>query len=84
MTNLPANVKVIYHFMANMRTACRNFIIACADVVVIADIVLIVNSHIKLCSGFGCKNSSKMTTFRPKFRILRQNTNFLELLNPEK
>ena len=45
MTNLPANVKVIYHFMANLRTACRNFIITCANVFVIADIVLIVNSQ---------------------------------------
>ena len=35
------------------------------------------------CSGFGCQNSSKMTTFRPKMRILWHNANSLELLNPE-
>ena len=34
-------------------------------------------------SGFGCKNSLKMATFRPKMRILWHNAVLLELLNPE-
>ena len=35
------------------------------------------------CSGFGSQNSSKMTTFRPKVRVLWHNADLLELLNPE-
>ena len=33
------------------------------------------------CSGFGCQNSSKMTAFRQKMRVLGHNTNSLKLLN---
>ena len=34
-------------------------------------------------SGCGCQNSSKVTTFQPRMRILGHNANPLELLNPE-
>ena len=35
------------------------------------------------CSEFGCQNPSRMTTLRPKLRILGHNANSLGLLNPE-
>ena len=33
--------------------------------------------------GFGCKNSSKIITFRPKMRSQWHNANLLDLFNPE-
>ena len=73
----------IIRYIESLKTVVQKAQFSHKKDVLIHNFQLIYNRLWLYISGFGCNNSSKITTFRPKMRIMWHNAYSLQLSNTE-